>query len=561
MAEIRELLLQDHMGASLFRLPGWGRLVSRLKLALRHFVVITGASPLGILYRRIYRVHVWYALRVLKKIPHISSIYVARGIASGDIVYGVSDVDLVVFGDWSDAEHAEALNALRRLSRLSPLYDASLWQHAHAITSVRVLYATDFYYQFRFDQGRTEWKLLHGDDFLATLPAVPAERIVPGYYMDIRNWWDTFTKSALGSGVTSRDPIFRNSIAYKTAAEIINKALALDAGFIEHSRKKGMQAALANSSGPDRDYLLRLKQSADAHHIRYPGDIQDDTFRFLLRLLEDFHSKLADAPGFEAVPAVKMYIDAPGEEILLTASAKEHAAEIVQFVKGSWSGYRAAFLLPSISFFNLDDLMLLIELDPLDIPDIRQIRELCRFHTARFPKLRQRVALLLLLKQGGYQLETVGFLELWHLVICPAANPDIFSLLSRPDFVLDGAPRAAFPQPVWTRFASALVDEEIGVRRSAMSKVNTDVTLTSLELIRNLWRQLQIEIIHRSTQTGTAIVPMTPAAIRRVVQSWGVPDTPAFEALQTAYEAELEGTATDVRALIPEFVALFSQLQ
>ncbi len=101
---------------------------------------------------------------------NMRAIYATRGVASGEIVPGVSDIDLVVIGDWDEEEHSGVVTALRRLSHLSPLYDGLLWQSAHSLTTFHSLYETDFFYQCRFDQGRSEWKLLHGDDVVAGLP-------------------------------------------------------------------------------------------------------------------------------------------------------------------------------------------------------------------------------------------------------------------------------------------------------------------------------------------------------------------------------------------------------
>ncbi len=72
------------MGARLFRLPGWGRIASNIKLFIRRCVVESARiPPLDAFYKAIYRVHVSYALRCLKTLPHTRSIYVARGVATG----------------------------------------------------------------------------------------------------------------------------------------------------------------------------------------------------------------------------------------------------------------------------------------------------------------------------------------------------------------------------------------------------------------------------------------------------------------------------------------------
>ena len=544
------------MGRSLFRLPGWGRFTSMVKLALRRVVVITSVWPLTELYHAIYRLHVWYALRTLKEIPATRAIYLTRGVGSGAIAYGVSDIDMVTLGDWTDDQQAAAMKSLRRFSQLSPLFDATLWQHAHTIASMRHLYATDFYYQFRFDQGRG-WKLMFGEDVIGTLPPVPADRLAAGYYMDIRNWWGTFLASAFGDGVTARDAVFRHSIAYKTATEVLNKTSSLGRRELKHSRKEGLDLALAEASGRDLEFLQRLKRGAESRHLRFEGDIQDDTLQFLLRNLEGFHARLGQFPPFQPDAGVDMYVDAPADEVLWTTAAKDHALKLVDHVKREWPSYRGAFLVPSISFFTMDDLMLLLEVDPAQPPRADQIRELCRLHAKARTNVPQRVALLLLLPQGAYQLEVVSLMELWHQVICPVANPDVFHLLTRAEFVLDGKPRP--PSLIrWTPFAAFLIDEELAVRREAMAKASSDPSMTSIELIRNLFRHLQLEITQRSGLAGCAVVPLTPAAAQRALRAGGAPEMPVG-AFVEAYRSEMAGKPVDVTPLIPQLMALFSQ--
>jgi hypothetical protein len=544
MAEIRDMVLRDHMGARLFGLPGWGRIASNIKLFIRRCVVESAAfPPLDAVYKAIYRMHVSYALRCLKTLPHTRSIYVARGVATGEIVSGVSDVDLVVLGEWSDPEQANVMAGLRRLSALSPLYDASLWQHAHTIAGLHSLYATDLYYQCRFDQGRTQWKLLFGEDVIARLAPPPTERLAGGYYMDIRNWWDTFKHSAFGTGPTARDSIFRHSVAFKAVGEIVNKSAGLRGNPLQDSRKKAIADARVQSKGWDRAYLERLDRSAETRHRRFEGDIREETFQFLLRHLDAMHARIGAASSFQNAGGAAMRLDAPREEILLTAAAQAHVGEVLAHVKRQWIGYLGAFLVPSISFFTLDDLMLLIEIDPARPPSVEQIRNLCRFHEKAGKELRQRVALLLLLEHGAVQVESVSPLELWHLVLCREANPDVFLQLGNRESAIDGSPKSIDGPVVWTRFAAALIDEEVAVRRAAAAAMSGDSSMTSIELVRNIWRQIQIEVVQRS-QTTHPVIPLTPRAVQRTLAGLGVPDNPALDQLREVYEAELNGRDT-----------------
>lgn len=561
MADVREVVLLDHMDTSRFRVQAAGRLRSRIKLAIRWLVVATSSVPLlRHLYVAIYRMHVRYALHVLRKFSGIQSIYATGSVATENIRPGISDIDLTINGEFSDEEQMKLVNALRGLSRLSPLYDTLLGQCVQTIPALRSLYETDYFFQYRFDQGRDRWKLLHGDDVFALLPPVPAERLAGGFYTEARTWWCYFVKSAFGDGPMADDAIFRRTIAYKSHAGILNVASALHTNIANDSREDLLANALATATGAEKAFLERLVSTVQKPHRAYAGDIQQDTFSANLRVLEQVHADLPITASFRPVTSF-MHVDASRAEMLFAPETENHVRNLVERVQKEWTGFQSAFLVPSLSFFNPDDLVLLLEVAPDSLPAISQIRELCAWNKRSTRGFKQRIALFLLLPNGAYQLEIVSTIELWHHLLCPAANPEVFALLHNPEFVIAGKPRAGARQPQWTRFANDLVSEELMIRRSAMAKMNSIGDMNSLETLRNLWRHLQLEIIEQSVSFGHAFAPLTLPAMQRAVQLWGLPDASLFDQLREAYIAELNGHPTDIRPLIEHAMNLFANLQ
>lgn len=563
MPDLRENVLLNHMEASRLTAAPGSRLWSHIKLAVRWLVVATSGSPLRYVYAAIYRAHVAYALRVLKRLPGVQSIYLTGGAAIDDIKPGISDIDLTVIGEFSSEEQSRVSETLRRLSRLSPLYDTVLSRCVQTLSDLRSLYETDYFFQYRFDQGRSRWKLLYGEAVFDHLPHVPEERRAGGYYTEMRTWWCYFLKSAFGSTVLAHDDIFRKSVAYKAYSGVLTIRLALETGEVEVSRKKAIERALSRSEGVERAFLGRLTRSANRRHLSFEGDIQEETFRQLIALMEDTHARIAATPGFHAVEAFGMHIDGSADEMLRTEAADAHIAEVIAHVKREWKGYRAAFLVPSLSFFYPDDLVLLLEVDGCELPSVRQIRNLRRFHAKRASGLPQRVALFLLLPNGAYQLEVVSDIELWHHTLSPAANPEVFAFLHRPEFVLDGNARAGAPAPIWSRFANDLVNEEITIRRAAFGKTGAAAAgaLSSLEILRNLWRHMQLEIIERSVKFGFVYLPLTLPAMQRAFEMSETSAGPLLDQLREAYESELQGKTTDVQALLPQLMALFESAE
>ncbi|MGA8937633.1 MAG: hypothetical protein WB439_00575 [Acidobacteriaceae bacterium] len=557
MADIRETVLLDHMDTGRFRKNASSDLRSRIKLAFRSFVVATSGTILRYLYIAIYRAHVHYAVHMLKRFSGVHSIYITGGMAIDEIQPGISDIDLTINGVWSEAEQAHLIAALKRLSEQSPLYDTLLSQCTQSLETLQSLYSTDYYFQYLFDRGRTRWKRLYGDDIFATLPQVTEERRGGGYYMELRTWWCYFIKSAFGFGPTATDKLFRKSIPYKSVAGILMSKAYLDGDAQVKSRRLMLEHAAEHSSSADHDLLERLIASAATRHRRFEGDIQQETYEFLMRQLEAVHMDLGKNSSFQPMQLHGVHIDGSASEMLVSHAARAYVDSIVARVKQDWKGYRSAYLVPSLSFFYPDDLVLLLEVRVNELPTVQQIRSLCRYAFDQASAIPQRVALYLLLPYAAYQLEIISVVELWHHTLCSHANPEVFALLSRPEFVFDGEPREQTPPPIWSRFASALVDEELGIRRAAFNKAATSGEIASMELLRNLWRQLQLEIVQRSAAHGFAVLPLTLPSIQRMLGHFGLPTGTILDELREAYVSELNGTTVDVKSLLPQLMALF----
>jgi hypothetical protein len=417
----------------------------------------------------------------------------------------------------------------------------------------------DYYFQYRLDQARRHYPLIYGQDLLAPLPPIATERARGAYFMELKPWWMMFTASAFGKGPTASDSIFRNSIACKAVAEVLTLEDALngEGEASELSRSEVMQHGLERAQSEDRLILQRFIRCRASRYLRYEGDVLNDAFPFLLRRILKLTALLAKEAPFQEKDGLPIEIDGSADEVYRTPAAVEYAQGLVAHAKNSWAGYQRAALLPRCSFVGLDDLQLVLECDPERPPTVEQVRALLQWNGPGTP--RQRVAIYLLLGDTAFLLVHQNPLEFWHILQTPEANPDLFILLTKPEFVIDGAPRVE-AQYRWTRFAAASVGDELKLRRSAIGKTVPGIRADSLFMIRAIWRTLQLLIIQRSATGGTVRIPITPAAIQRGFQAWGLGDLPILEQLRSAYQNELEGRPSDAVKLIPEVMSIFVKL-
>ncbi|MGD0941886.1 MAG: hypothetical protein ABR905_19490, partial [Terracidiphilus sp.] len=317
-----------------------------LKSVVQRFVIATSQTPLRFVYLAIYRWHVSFAVRKLRTFAGLHSVYVTRGMAIEQLQPGVSDIDLSIYGDWTEEQLAAVRAYLQRLKRWSPLFDPS----AFALKEVQALYATDYSFRHRLDEGRAEWKLLYGEDLFALLPPQDLARAAGGYYMDLRLWWSNFIKTAFAFGQMAENEVFRISIPYKVAAHLLNVQKVLAGGPPESSRRDIMQTALKTGGGAYRQLLERLVQSAGAGHRSFAGEILEESLSFLLETFEAIHAQIRAGSSFglgSAGGAVR--IDGAADELLVSPSARSYAQQVVELVKRTWTGYRTSYLMPCMS--------------------------------------------------------------------------------------------------------------------------------------------------------------------------------------------------------------------
>ena len=71
-------------------------MASKIKVLLQHVVVTTSFFPFTCVYRVAYALSVAVALRLFRRTRGVLAVYLRRGVARGEIVYGLSDIDLLV---------------------------------------------------------------------------------------------------------------------------------------------------------------------------------------------------------------------------------------------------------------------------------------------------------------------------------------------------------------------------------------------------------------------------------------------------------------------------------
>lgn len=551
MADIRELMILSPGVLETAPERGLNRWLTDSRMALRRAVVKSSRNALlRRLYLSLYDLHLWVATQLGRRYAGTRAVYLSSGMASGEWTIGISDIDIAIYGDWPDKRQFKLMKIFGLLTVLSPLFDRRSLASISSVDDMRHLCATDMFMALNHAIGARQWKLLYGEDVLAALPEISAERFSGCVYMDVRRWWSMLARTTFGQDITARDALFQNTICFKSVAGMLKAEKMLGGGFDMASRQQLIQQELENTN----DATLRmLLESAQRQFLHIDRDPRSPSLHWFLVHAERFHRQMRDESSFASI--APMQREGTAEERFIAPETLALTQRLVEIARSQWKDFRAAYLTPAVVMSSVDSLALLLEVGG-EIPSAEQLLQVCeeRFRT---PSLPQRLAVYLLLPEAAYQLDGAGALDFFHYTLTAQTAPDVFIALKQPGFVLSGEPRTQGDDPRWSRMAQELMLEELNARRGAYARFGIASRPTATENLRNLWRFLQLTVIEHSFTEGLMRLPTTFAAVRRGLTE-REPDAEAdLHALERACTQSLRQKDLQVAALLDRVYARF----
>lgn len=511
MADIRELIILNFGLIKLGKATTVSRLLGAARMRLRRAVILTGKLPVfRSLYKAAYHAHIAVMRRLAISFKGTLAIYVTAGIGRGEIRPGVSDIDFVIFGQWPEKKQLRLLTVMAVVVLLMPLFDRESLGSIVTWEDFSRMNDSDLLLAYHYASAKRNWKLLWGEDLIQRLPDLSEERRAAASYQEMRRWWGTFISMAVGEGITARDEVFRNSLSFKAVSDVLRAEMIARGEIPPKRRTELLQRGLAEGDG---ELVTRLLASEAKTFVAIEGDPREYAGRWLLQRMECVHTTILDAPSFAHRGAVRVQGDAA--ELLISDQTRAHIEGVRR--RAAEAGLaEKAYLVPSASFLQPDSLALLLEVDREQLPSMADLRTLLAPHFEVAPKLPQRVAVYLLLEHGAFLLDFLFGLEVSSTILMPQANPDVFSLLSRPEFSLTGNPRAPVRDLRWSRASQENMEEELHARLGAHVRYGMASRPSDLENLRNFWRLLQLLIMERQ-QDGIVNLPVTLPAVCRAV--------------------------------------------
>ncbi len=210
---------------------------------IQHLIISTSFFPLSYFYRKIYHLSIVIATLLFERVKGVSSIYLRRGVATGEIVCGLSDIDLMVIINDEDKGNIvkEKVRATySELSHFIPLFgsgDRELEVYT-AAEFFNIFNDYDFY-RYRFNEGKHTWKLLFGKDVVKALPKLKDAELCLPATEELKTWWTLLNIEFIPDSTYPR--FKRKYLWYKAISEAAKVYL-----FVSHGEKvQGRETALS----------------------------------------------------------------------------------------------------------------------------------------------------------------------------------------------------------------------------------------------------------------------------------------------------------------------------
>lgn len=424
-------------------------MLSRL---IRQFVLMSSRGPVLRLYVWVYRVMAVTTARYVAGAPGVRSVYLRRGLAKGESVPGISDIDLAIITEPSVVgAQAEVWRRYRQAKRCCMLLDESPDVMDRATFQAR---RRSTRYQYRLAEGKATWEVLAGADDLAELPDSDVDQMESSVYFELRYWWALFSWQVLRSRSVRQDPVIRNALCYKIVAEFLKIRLALEQRLVVFGRTEALERCEPFLAEDELPLVERLRRIAKGRFRANDPELLDLTFAFLLRFLDRLHPALEQNPHFAEPEGSDIRLDSPRCEWYWPEHRERYIRELIADAETRFRGViRSVYVAKGVDF-PLSDFALLLEVDPLEPPTLEQVAQLRRQHLRHEGPDARRFHIYLLLEHCAVQIDVDDRRGNWDSTlrgfVSPLTNPDIFAAIGSSDAVLQGDVRAPCRLGGWT---------------------------------------------------------------------------------------------------------------
>jgi predicted nucleotidyltransferase len=256
-----------------------------MKRILQKLAVKTSFPPFIWFYRLCYAACLWAAVAILKRQRSLTAAYLISSMATRDVVYGLSDIDLILIVD--DDDHKEEVARVhRKITRWIPLikYDEMGLYSTEEIRRRR-LQRGEIYLKYKlFTECKKRGRLLFGVDILADLEELQGEGREEYILGQLAFTWSIFLKSFL-VGKKPPEGLMSNYLCYKITSDMCKAYISARWKKESFNRREALTLAQDSVAPTHRLHLERMRHLPRTGFAGKIPALLNDTYDFCMHML------------------------------------------------------------------------------------------------------------------------------------------------------------------------------------------------------------------------------------------------------------------------------------
>lgn len=540
---------------------------SNVQDLIQRIVINTNFFPLSCIYRKIYDLSIAIALLLLRRVEGVLTIYLDRGVAKGEIVYGLSDIDLSVIVDDKGEEGKLAKDGVRatydKVLRHIPLFvSRDKEQAVYATSEFLNLYNDYDLYRYRFNNGKYTWKLLFGEDMVKALPQLEDSKLYLPATEEYKIWW-AFLNSEFTLDSTS--PLFkRKYLWYKAIAEASRIYLFVCHGENVRTRQDAL-ARIKNHLAYEQGRSIGRVQSY-LEHLTAKEDLMADELVALFITLASKTFEEMERKVYDDLKGKKAILRLPSLHELMKERRLDSLIEgLVSTIERELSPYLDSIaLIPQVEFSvdvhsNPDiDSFYLVLVQKSFMP-VERLRD---FHSFFAENYRVKDIEPFIVADGNIALSLLVNRTL-HCIKSPVSSPLFFSLLAHcalkpPEIALKEGDLAIYCYLPPNAFEDGIKKRVTKINSMVLSK---DIyKMKTLDFLRFFWAAARTKILARYLELDEIHIPLTSGQILEMLLQSFPAESDWLNDLHREYKKELLGEENESYRFFSKSIELLNRV-
>lgn len=476
-------------------------------------IVKTSFPPFLFFYKFFYILAIKIMVYFIQRIKGVETIYLRRGVAKNEIKYGLSDIDLSVLISDKDADslRTKVLSLYHNLSLFLPFFAGGKEEIGiYTEKEFFKLYEENAFFKYRFQKGKSEWKLLFGEDLVDKLPDLKNNELVVPAIEELKLWWHrlnfVFQKK-------SNLPEFKRTYLWLKA---IGDASHVNLFVCQKERITNREMSLEkikDYSNYNRKRMIEEVQSCFKNLALKMSIEEEELLLLYMDLANETICKIESEKPQRTCDKKAMLKTVGYNDLIIGKNTAELMSRIEIYVNtelqdflSSWAIFPQVYLGPDIFFITDIDSLNLVLVPKKFIP-LDKLRILNGFHEKAFSL--QHMDIFIYYRSSSFSIQSDTE---WKAIKISRQDPFFFSLLKKCSFA------EIREEKTQELFSETAPDFNFSIQRRAemIEKFLSDrdvYKMSPLNFSRFFWSAVRTKAINSSLDNDIIRIPLNSSQI------------------------------------------------